>query len=235
MKPRNLDPNKRNPLQGGTHEAERGEQQRRGGAPLAVPPTPANIPVCIAPPDPRVVVSNFDTRPIGAYDFAIPVHLVWEVNTEEGTPPLVFQARVADGYTAALRRVRVEFNPPITPNWDPGNIVDRFLRMRVLRNSGAIPNNEQQLRAPVADFVWDTHHVYGMRELIGLRIDAPDGLDAPNPVGSVPGGVSVTVTFEGTFIPSKSMPPETEIASDPVLVKIYKDPKLIADGERTTP
>lgn len=229
MKTRNLDPNRRNPLQGGTHEVERGEQQRRGGTPLAVPPTPTNVPVGIAPPDPRVVVSNFDTRPIGAYDFAIPVFGLWSVNGEEQLP-LVLQGRVPDGYTAALRRVRIEFNPPVTPNWDAATVQDQVLLMRLLRNSGTIPNNSQELRAAVADFVWNTHHVFGMRELFGLRLDAPLGLDVPNPPGQVEGFISVTATFEGTLIPSKSMPPETEIASDPVLVRLYKDPKLLTDG-----
>ncbi len=203
----------------------RGEVQHRGTRVLAVPPNEPPAPIGIAPPDPRNVVSNFDTRPIGAYDFSIPVPGLWEVNTEAGTPVLVLVGQAPDGYTLVLRSVRVEFNPPVAASLVANDVTpDRVLEMRLLRNGAPIPHNKQEVRGPLGMFTWDTHQVYGMRESFGLQVSAPLNLEIPSAVGD--DFAWVTATFEGTLIPSKSRPPEVEIASDPVIVREYAGPPV---------
>ena len=191
-----------------------GDVQRPGdrqpmGAP---PPLPQNIPVGVAPPDPMVVVSNFDTRPIGAYDFA---------NTQTGlmgngevTSTLLLQWPIPDGYTAVLRSVEVEFNPPGLANLDALSVNGAF-SMFLLRDGVVIPNNQKTIYGELTSYVFTTHQVYGFWETLGMQFvqgtfAIPLTLD-----------IRVTATFKGTLIPSKSRPPNVEIASDPILVRIY--------------
>jgi hypothetical protein len=224
MSDRNRDPNAGNPsLAPGEFEDERGELQRRGARVFGVPDLPRNIPVGIAPPDPMVVVSNFDTRPIGAYDFSI--NLTGQMsNSEAGVAPLTLQAIAPDGFTAVLRRVRIEVNPPAVMNLTAASPTDMRMEMFLLRDGAPIPNNVEVVRGPIADFEWPTHQVFGMRQAFGILFTAPEGFAVPA-ADDVP--VQVSATLQGTLIPSKSRPPEVEIASDPVLVRIYHDPKTL--------
>lgn len=192
----------------------RGEVQHRGSRVLAVQPNAPPAPVGISPPDPRNVVSNFDTRPIGAYDFAAtdqqqmgPGELVQFSDFIFAPPP---------GYTAVLRRIRWEFTPAAAMNLD--SPVVNILSATLLRNSGAIPNSTLRFFGALTEYEWLTHQVFGFWETMGLRL-APTGWAIPF---NVLDSVIVGVSFFGTLIPTKSRPPEVEIASDPVLVRDYE-------------
>lgn len=197
----------------------RGEVQQPGMRALAVPPPHPPAPIGVAPPDPRNVVSNFDTRPIGAYDFAHS-EVVTMGNGEVATFATV-SFDVPDGYTAALRRVRIEFTPPASMQVAQpaaGSSPARALDLSILRNGAVVPNNTVRLFGALDEYEWDTHHVYGFWESMGLRIVPTNGWAVPFNNNDA---VYVGVTFFGVLIPTKSRPPATEIASDPVLVRDY--------------
>ncbi len=197
----------------------RGENQQRGTRVLAVPPPTPPAPVGIAPPDPRNVVSNFDTRPIGAYDFAHSEHATMG-NGEVATFATV-NFDVPDGYTAVLRRVRVEWSPPaamLVGQPAASSSPARTMLLSLLRSGGVIPNNTVEFLGDLDEFEWLTHHVFGFWESMGLQLVPTNGFAIP---ASVANAVFVGVTFFGTLIPTKSRPPETEIASDPVVVRDY--------------
>lgn len=214
------DPDAANPLQGDEFADDRGESQRHGSKDVfGVAPNLGPVQIGIAPPDPMVVVSNFDTRPIGAYDFSFSGNGLID-NGESGIPTLKLNFAVPDGYTAVLRRVRFEVNPPVVVNTASTFNEDLHMDIKLLRDGGVIPNNVVVIRGSFADYEWLTHQVFGMRQTFGVFLNAPQGIAVPN----VDSGATVTVTMQGTLIPSKSRPPEVEIASDPVLVRVF-DPK----------
>lgn len=220
------DPNRDNPLPGGEFENERGETQYAGSRGItAVPPNLPPTAIGIAPPDPMVVVSNFDTRPIGAYDFSV-VGFVTMGNAEEQLPATITFV-VPNGYTLVLRRVRIEVNPPAVMSFVSADVQDRRMEMSLLRDGAVIPNNSEVVRGALSDFEWPTHQVFGMNSGYGVRFFAPNGFAIPDDNEDT---CTVQATLQGTLIPSKSRPPEVEIASDPVLVRIFNDPKLINDG-----
>lgn len=191
----------------------RGEVQHRGALVLAVPPNAPPAPVGIAPPDPRNVVSNFDTRPIGAYDFSNTQQE--QMGPGESEQPAVFQYDVPDGFTAVLRRIRIEWTPPAAVNLT--SPIAFVLVASLLRSGGIIPNNDVRFFGDLTSYEWPTHQVFGFWESLGLRL-APTGWAIPN---NALDSVSVSVTFMGTLIPTKSRPPEVEIASDPMIVRDY--------------
>jgi hypothetical protein len=211
------------PLSPGERRSEfdrmRGEVQRPGTRVLAVPAPEPPAPVGIAPPDPRNVVSNFDTRPIGAFDFAQSGHATMG-NGEANTFSDV-SIDVPDGYTAVLRRVRVEWSPPaamLIAQPAAGASPTHTFLISLLRNSGVIPFNTVEFLGDLDLFEWKTHQVFGFWETMGVRLSAPAGFLIPFNINN---SVFVGVTFFGTLIPTKSRPPETEIASDPVIVRDY--------------
>lgn len=204
----------------GEFERMRGETQLPGTRVLAVPPPEPPPPVGIAPPDPRNVVSNFDTRPIGAYDFARTLTATMGNGEVDSFAQVSFD--VPDGYTAVLRRVRVEWTPPAAMLiGQPGAGTDptAFLDMSLLRNSGVIPNNTVRFLGTLDEYEWDTHQVFGYWESMGLRLVPTNGFAVP---ASVTQAVYVAVTFFGVLIPTKGRPPNQEIASDPVVIRDYE-------------
>lgn len=211
------------PLSPGERRSEfdrmRGEVQHPGTRVLAVPPPAPPVPVGVAPPDPRNVVSNFDTRPIGAYDFADTE--VISMGNGEATNFQQVNFAVPDGFTAVLRKVRIEFTPPgamIVGTPASGVLPTHTFLMSLLRNEGVIPNNTVKLFGDLDIYEWETHQVYGFWESMGLRL-ANDGTFAMP--ANVADGLFVGVTFYGVLIPTKSRPPEVEVASDPVIVRDY--------------
>lgn len=206
-----LDPNKRNPLAQGEFDSARGEQQRPGAKGLkAVPPDRGPIPVGIAPPEPLQVVSVFDTRPISAYDFVASSTALW---TSGDAAQDILQSAVPVGYTAVLRRLRIEFtsNGAVNLSSATANVAT----LRLLRNGAPIPNNTLQLRGALDVLEWPTHQVFGANEFFGMQIAG----SRETPVADV----IVNVNFFGTLIPTKSKPPETEIASPAVLTRTLQD------------
>lgn len=188
-------------------ENSRGEFQRRGSRGITgVPPPLPHVPVGIAPPEPLQVVSVFDTRPISAYDFCVTDSALW---TSGDAAQDILDAVVPDGYTAVLRRLRVEFTANVVVNITSATA--NICTMALLRNGGVIPNNTWVARGELIVIEWPTHQVYGANEVIGMQIAG----SRASPVADV----IVNVQFFGTLIPTKSMPPETEIASPALLIR----------------
>lgn len=212
-----------NPLVSGEQpdefDEQRGEVQRRGSRDVFAQgvPLPPNVPIGIAPPDPTVVVSNFDTRPVGAYDFAETGSVI--AGPGEVLQTVSVELAVPDGYTAALRRVIVDVLGGAIATLDP--TTDDAFTMRLLRNGAPIPNASVRA-SEVTQYVWPTHQVYGMTEVMGLSFQADAWVVPAAPAGQC----RVSVTFMGTLIPTKGRPPETEIAGPPVLVRVYTPPKV---------
>lgn len=203
----------------GEFDRMRGETQKAGTRVLAIPPPTPPAPVGIAPPDPRNVVSNFDTRPIGAYDFAHSEHAT--MGNGEVTSFATVSFEVPDGYTAVLRRIRVEWSPPaamLVGQPAAGSSPARTMLLSILRNGGVIPNNTVEFLGDLDLFEWATHHVFGFWENMGLQLVPTAGFAVPININDA---VFVGVTFFGTLIPTKSRPPEVEIASDPVVIRDY--------------
>jgi hypothetical protein len=204
--------------QPGEFDIARGEVQRPGShRPMGnQPPVPPNIPIGIAPPDPTVVVSNFDTRPVGAYDFAASAFV--EAGPGEVIQTVQVEFAVPDGYTAVLRRVLIDCQPGAVATFNPAAAT--VFNLRLLRNAAPIPNNTVQLKE-LLHYEWPTHQVYGMTETMGLVFN-PTGWAVPVD----PEIVNIGVTFMGVLIPTKGRPPEVEIASPPVLVRVYTPPEV---------
>lgn len=97
---------KRRPPNAPEFESARGERVRQGDPRIhGVMPQPGNIPIGPAPPHIRQVVSTYDARPIGGYDFVLSA--VFSTYTE--TPQAVVQS--PKGYVTVVRRIEVAFNP----------------------------------------------------------------------------------------------------------------------------
>jgi hypothetical protein len=199
-------------------DEQRGEVQRHGsrrtlGSPQPLPP---NTPPGVSPPDPSVVVSNFDTRPVGAYDFAQTESVI--AGPGEAAQVFSVEVQVPDGYTAALRRVIVDVLPGAIATLDP--TTDEAFTLRLMRNAAPIPNATVRV-SELLQYVWPTHQVFGMTESFGLQLAADAWVVPAAPAGQC----RVSVTFMGTLIPTKGRPPDVEIAGPPVLVRVYTPPK----------
>lgn len=195
----------------------RGEVQYSGARVLAVPPPQPPAPVGIAPPDPRNVVSNFDTRPVGAYDFAITGFTV--IGPEEVDTFGEVSVSLPPGYTVVLRRMVLELLNGITVNMGSDGTAPPplVLSIALTRNGGVIPNNTRQFISALTELDWPTHQVFGFWETMGMRISGDY---------SIPGNLqtcTIAATFMGVLIPTKSRPPSVEIASDPVIVRNYEN------------
>lgn len=188
-------------------EESRGEFQRRGARGITgVPPNLGRVPVGIAPPEPLQVVSVFDTRPISAYDFLVTDSALW---TSGDAAQDILEAIVPDGYTAVLRKLRIEFTANVVVNITSATANTAV--MALLRNGGVIPNNTWTARGELIVIEWLTHQVYGAGEVMGMQISGSRASPAAD--------VIVNVNFSGTLIPTKSKPPETEIASPALLTR----------------
>lgn len=204
-------------------DQQRGEVQHRGARALGTPPPSPPTPIGIAPPDPMNVVSNFDTRPIGAYDFAHTEHVNMGPGEVITFKDLSYQ--VPTGFTAVLRRVRIEWVPGAVMNL--GFAAANAFSISLMRSEQIIPNNTVVLWGELNEYEWPTHHVYGFWETIGVRLNASGWAVPSNPNDEV----TIAVTFMGVLIPTKGKPPAVEIASDPVLVRDYD--KMRADPPKT--
>lgn len=212
-------------------DQQRGEVQQRGsrdamGNPPPLPPAPVGI----APPDPMNVVSNFDTRPVGAFDFAMTDFAVLGPGEVDTFAEVFFD--VPQGYTAALRRVVIELLGGFTINLgsDGSNPPPNVFSIALMRDAGVIPHNTRRFIDVLSSLDWPTHQVFGFWEKMGIRLSGDY---------AIPGNVAETVTFGitmmGVLIPTKGRPPAIEIASDPVLVRDYdrfvkQPPKVGAAG-----
>lgn len=90
----------------GGFEQSRGERQQQGTpGVIGVTPQPGNIPIGPAPPHIRQVLSVYDSRPIGGYDFVL----------TGSFQPYVDPARAlvvsAPGYVTIVRRIEVFAEP----------------------------------------------------------------------------------------------------------------------------
>lgn len=201
---------------------ERGEVVRRGdkGAKGYAQPLPPNIPVGIAPPEPMQVHSVFDSRPIGAYDFALDAFNRIGNNESRYTE---WNVSVPDGYVAILRRVRLEFTTPglVNSQVDPSD--SNRLEWRLLRDRAPVPSWLYVMRHAIENVDLPGFQVYGFWQQIGLAAQRAGFLATSATIG-------VGVTFIGTLVPSKSRDPNVEVASDPVNVRLYDEQREQAIG-----
>lgn len=210
-------PNGGNPLESpsGEFELSRGEKQRPGTKGIkAIPPSVSHVPVGIAPPSPLVVVSTFDTRPISAFDFCF--EDVGILDQGEAANDVILTGTVPDGFTLVLRRIRLEFTPNGLVNLTTAT--SNEITLQLLRNRAVIPSNLGVLRGSLDVYEWHTHQVFGMGEEFGMQVAG--GFLTPAST------IYASAMFYGTLIQSKSLPPETEIASLPVVVRSLEEVKL---------
>ncbi len=188
-----------------------GDVQRHGDrGVLGIGPASPDAPVGLAPPPPFQVQSVFDTRPISAFDFVLNASAAFSDENPPNPPGILTLTtpQIPNGYVAVLRRVELAFYPPLIMG-----DVDAFLAVSLLRNGGVIPFNTLNFGVSVEFYDWPTHHVYATRDTIGLLVSPPGAFLSP---GS--GNYALSAMFHGTLIPSKSLPPEIEVGSAPVMV-----------------
>jgi len=171
---------------------------------------PKNIPVGIPPPALLHVQAAFDTRPIGAYDFAL--EAFDSIRAYPATIDLT--TALPAGYTAVLRRVQLDIQPSFVGRVGASGTYTPFLQLSLLRTGSVIPSNTIRLRGSVSGYEWPTHQVFGFFETLGIRV----AYNGPALSGS---DYDVTARFFGTLIPTKGMPPPNEIASGPTPVRVY--------------
>ena len=179
---------------------------------------PVNAPPGIAPPSPLQVVSTFDTRPISAYDFSLIQTGIGEF-APEAPSAIINPQTLPQGYTLVLRRVLLECFPGFVGQSgytaDAGSSLSFFM----LRDGAVIPNNELRL-GTLTTFAWETHQVFGYWQTIGLR--ATLNIGTPDPLSGF--NYDFRVTYQGTLIPSKGLPANEEVGSDPVLIRLFQNP-----------
>lgn len=184
-----------------------GDQQRSGDPrTLGLGPPPVPSKVGIAPPSPLQVQSVFDTRPMSAFDFAFDATLLL---TNEA-PSSVAEVQVPDGYTAVLRAVELESMSGINTSYTG------VLDMSLLRARATIPYNLVSFRSTLTFYRWPTHHVFGAWETLGVRLSIPSIV----PVAA--GNLRFTARFFGVLIPSRSLPAQDEVGSNPVMIRVYQ-------------
>lgn len=196
-------------LKSGEFADSRGEIQRPGdpNARGLSRPLPPNIPIAPAPPAELVVVSTFDTRPIGALDFAQTGFMQFPGPIEDPTTSI--RISVPDGYITVLRRVAIYFgSAPYIVSPSPGFPPD-FVAFQLTRSGAPIPYNEVRLIGTHFGVDWPTHHIFGPGETFGLSAYSQ---------GSSPPTTTIAAVFTGTLIPYHGQEAAVSIASLPVLV-----------------
>lgn len=205
-----------------------GEKQRRGdpgvmGLPRVLP---ADIPVGIAPGFPRHVYSTFDSRPIGAYDFAVSARVFGNITA--AVPELVDATYTApQGYVTFLRRVEYTFSPALAvvqafPGFDFQLIRDNAVIQNVLWDYGG---------QEYSDLAWGTAQVYQAGQQVGTRIRRLTAQANFVPLALVDNLYQVTVRFIGTLIIDSGEPPAELVGSNEEKV-ILRFLAMLAESRR---
>lgn len=198
-----------------------GEQTPLRGDPnvTGLGPPPTNAPAGIAPPSPLQVQSVFDTRPLAAYDFAL-TQTKGAAFSPEAPTAEVFPLTLPQGFTAVLRRIRIECTPGFQGDTGYTGDIMNSLLFQITRDGATIPNNAIRF-GTLQDYTWETHQVFGFWQTLGMRIGWESGLIDP----ATGLNYDFRFTYMGTLIPTKGLPPSEEIGSDPVIVRLFHNPR----------
>ncbi len=177
----------------GGFEQARGERQVTGTPGIvAVTPQPGNIPIGPAPPHIRQVLSVYDSRPIGGYDFVLTGQFQPYVDASQAfvVSPL--------GYITVVRRIEFFAYPafinPSAPVWS-------FV------SDGVSATAWQWITSPaVADDGLDVFFVVAPGKSFGLR--------APANTFTV-GGASLYVRYIGNLLLDSNEPPTEQVGQLP--------------------
>lgn len=186
----------------GGFEQSRGEHQRPGDRNiLGVPPQPGNIPIGPAPPAIRQVISQYDSRPIGGYDFVL----------SDSFDPIAGQRRAdvqsPKGFITVVRRIEIDCSPSFLLATSP---VWNFLTAGV----SAIAWN------------WNTGRFLSSAGIATFFVVPPDtqySLISPNlSVTSAEASAELVVRFIGNLILDTNEPPTEQVGSLPHAVYAMK-------------
>lgn len=177
-----------------------GGEQRQGdrGVFGIAPPLPSDIPVGPPTGGLRHVYSVFESRPIGAYDFEVPVVLHLESDLTSDDAYFSAQAGPFDGYTVFLRRITVCYQKPVAYPQSLSGQLRTGHRIKVSINKITVPNVEARSLAASAEYHLNT----------ALWAEPTDTIEADVSVMSpmvFPRGLAI-VTFAGTLIPYTGEP-----------------------------
>jgi hypothetical protein len=185
----------------GGFEQERGEVMRPGDRALGLPlPLPANIPVKPAPPYPRQVISGYDARPIGGYDFVQTGLLIPYAN------PLL-TVRSPLGFITVLRRIELEAMP--------ATMLSEPWAWRLVIDSITQPNWEWG-HGPVLDAS------RALDTFVVIPPDTPYGLRVLNDFSTLP-GITIVARFIGNLLLDSNIPPTEQVGSMPTRVSVQSE------------
>lgn len=177
-----------------------GGVQRQGdrGVFGVAPQPPPNIQVEPQSGGYRHVYSVFDSRPIGAYDFEVPVILY--IDSDFSSDSAFFTAQVGpfNGYAVFLRRVTVCYQKTVTFPLAYNDDYPVGHRIRVSRNGIFVPNIDAFTLASKVEYHLNTAVWFDPTD----KIEADVQVLAPI---AFPRG-SVVVSFAGTLVPYTGEP-----------------------------
>lgn len=168
-----------------------------------VQPQPGNIPTGPAPPYVRQVVSSYDSRPIGGYDFVFSGTLSTTEGAIDAQP--YYERITPRGYVSVVRRIEVEANTAL----NLGNPQEW-----IFSQGGVIAVNWNYMASDyLSEFGVDTFFV--VPQNTPIRLTAVTGFDGfPAQVGAV------YVRFIGNLILDTNEPSNGIIGSLPHTVRV---------------
>lgn len=177
----------------GGFEQARGERQVTGTPGIvAVTPQPGNIPIGPAPPHIRQVLSVYDSRPIGGYDFVLTGSFAPYISA-----PQAF-VQSPKGYVAVLRRIELFAYPAFlntsAPAWS-------FVA------NGVAATAWDWVTSPAVD-------ADGIDVFFVIAPDQPFGIRAALNAFNV-GGSSIYVRYIGNLLLDSNEPPSEQVGQLP--------------------
>jgi hypothetical protein len=171
----------------------------------------------------RQVVSGYDARPIGGYDFILPISVTLPLGDGE---EWVMQRPSPRGYVTVLRRIELEPVPGLLLNADA--IVTWLLQVGGI----IVPNWEWSMGPGIAERAIDTFVVVPPETTIGLLpvfgfagAGGSSGIDALFDAGLDPAmEVIVMARLIGNLILDANQPPTQMVGSNPHRVIPIEDP-----------
>lgn len=141
------------------------------------------------------VRSVFDSRPVNAWDFNIPVTFAGEPSN-----PVTVSFTVPNGLVAVLRRVITFLEDPI-----PADVLRKDVLLTLLLNQGVVPNNESIPVGVEQDGLVNCFVVADQGSVLSARFVVSAAIIAQAP--------DFVAHFYGTFLQKTSIPPQFEIAN----------------------
>lgn len=181
----------RKPSHLGGFERARGETQVPGDPRIhGVVPGPGPTPIGPAPPHIRQVISTYDSRPIGGYDFVLSSSFDSYIDLPE------MLVTSPQGYISVVRRIEIEASPGLLLS-SPATWV--------FSNNGVVAIAwEWNTGKVLTDEGIDTFFVVQPNVLFGIRCAALTGI-----------AVDVVVRYSGNLILDVNEPPTEQVGSLP--------------------